>query len=110
MTIFTVGSIVYAADSPVSRVRPASMSAKNPILPPALWPYEREAIREGLYLLFERWDEVTLNIDEELVRHVSYFYKYYSIIDPHGTNRIIDRSRKYYPAIRKIFESHRLPE
>lgn len=110
ITMVTVGPIVYASDTPVGRARPVSISEKNPILPPSLWPYEREAIREGLYLLFERWDEVTLNIDEELVRHVSYFYKYYSIIDPHGTNRIIDRSRKYYPAIRKIFESHRLPE
>jgi hypothetical protein len=110
MTVFTVGSMADAADPPVSRVRPASISVKNPILPPALWPYEREAIREGLYLLFDRWNEAALNIDEELVRHVSYFYKYYSIIDPHGTNRIIERSRKYYPEIRKIFESHRLPE
>ncbi len=110
MMVFAVGSIVDAADTPVSRVRPVSIPVKDPILPPSLWPYEREAIREGLYLLFEQWDEAALNIDEELVRHVSYFYKYYSIVDPHGTNRIIERSRKYYPAIRKIFESHRLPE
>lgn len=51
-----------------------------------------------------------MNIDEELVRHVAYFYKYYSIIDPHGTNRVIRRSRKYYPEIRKIFKTYRLPE
>ncbi len=97
-------------DIPSSRNSTTTVSDRASIQPPPVWPYDRDTIRQGLRSLFDRWGEATLAVDEELVRHVSYFFKYYTIIDRHGTNTIIGRSRKFYPEIRKIFRKYDLPE
>ncbi len=92
------------ADSP-----PETSASGVSAFPDTVWPFDRVTIRRGIADLFEEWHETAFAIDPELVRHVCYFYKYYSIIDRHGTNEIIERSREYIPEIRKIFAEYNLP-
>ncbi len=92
------------ADSP-----PETSASGVSAFPDTVWPFDRVTIRRGIADLFEEWHETAFAIDPELVRHVAYFYKYYSIIDRHGTNEIIERSREYLPEIRKIFAEYNLP-
>ncbi|KPA10079.1 Lytic transglycosylase-like, catalytic domain protein, partial [Candidatus Magnetomorum sp. HK-1] len=60
--------------------------------------------------LLDDWGEPAFAIDEALIQHVSYFYKYYSVISHKRSNRAIIRGRKYLPEIIKIFDKYRLPE
>ncbi|MDM8516642.1 transglycosylase SLT domain-containing protein [Desulfobacterales bacterium HSG16] len=76
----------------------------------ANWPYTREDIHQALAEMFETWHETAFSIDDELVRHVFYFYKYYSVIERVGSNKVIERSKKYFPGILPIFQEYKLPE
>ena len=74
------------------------------------WPLKRSIIQSALIEMLEDWGEPAFEVDDVLVRHVSYFYKYYSIIDYKRSNRAIRRSQKYLPYIIKVFEKYKLPE
>lgn len=75
-----------------------------------LWPLDREIIRQEITSMLEEWGEPAFAVDRELVRHVCYFYKYYSIKDAARTNETISRGRKYLPSVIDIFSQYRLPE
>jgi soluble lytic murein transglycosylase-like protein len=74
------------------------------------WPFSRKALKKELVDMLEDWGESAFEVDDELVRHVVYFYKYYAIKDFEKSNRTIQRSRKYLPYILQVFEEYRLPE
>jgi len=74
------------------------------------WPLDRNMIKAELIQMLEDWGEPAFTVDEELVTHVSYFYKYYSIKDYKRTNRAIERSKKYLSFVIEVFEKYRLPE
>lgn len=111
--LLAVPAAAGAASTPESGARadsPPGTAVNRPSdLPDTVWPFDRVTIRRGIADLFDEWHETAFAIDAELVRHVSYFYKYYSIIDRHGTNEIIERSREYLPGIQKIFAEYNLP-
>ncbi len=73
------------------------------------WPYSRDFVRVKLIHMLDQWGETAFVVDETLVRHVCYFYKYFSLIDGDNTNRILARARVYLPDILRIFESQGLP-
>jgi len=74
------------------------------------WPLERTIIRNALIEMLDDWGEPAFEVDEILVRHVCYFFKYYSVKDYQRSNRAIKRSHKYLPYIIDVFNKHRLPE
>jgi len=74
------------------------------------WPLQRAIIKNELAKMLEDWGEPAFAVDDVLVRHVSYFYKYYSVVDYKRSNRAIARSEKYLPYIIKVFQKYQLPE
>ncbi|MCP4348570.1 MAG: transglycosylase SLT domain-containing protein [Desulfobacterales bacterium] len=74
------------------------------------FPFGRADIRNALADMLDDWGESAFEMDEELVRHVSYFYKYYLIVDYARSNAIIKRSEKYLPFIIEVFNEYNLPE
>ena len=74
------------------------------------WPLKRTIIKEELEKMLEDWGEPAFVVDDVLVRHVSYFYKYYSVVDYQRSNRAIQRSEQYLPYIIKVFQKYQLPE
>jgi len=74
------------------------------------WPFNSKFLKNQLIQLLNDWGEPAFAIDESLIQHVSYFYKYYSVISHKRSNRAIIRGRKYLPEIIKIFDRYRLPE
>jgi len=74
------------------------------------WPIKRSIIKAALIEMLEDWGEPAFEVDDVLVRHVSYFYKYYSVINYKRSNRAIKRSHQYLPYIIKVFKKYRLPE
>ncbi len=112
--VLPAGAGPEAGPTPPLEERPgretAIESLGEPVIPRTVWPYGRALVRRGIADLFHRWNETAFGVDEELVRHVCYFYKYYSVIDRTGTNEILQRSREFLPDIRSIFAEYRLPE
>lgn len=78
--------------------------------PAWFWPYDRHTLRRHLSDLLADWGETTVAVDAALVRHVCYFYKYYTVIDRRGTNTVLRRSEDYHPRIQEIFAEFGLPE
>lgn len=76
----------------------------------SVWPYQRSEIKQQLEAMLSDWGETVVEVDAALVRHVCYFYKYYTFIDRRGTNQVLQRSRDYYPNIRTIFSEFKLPD
>ena len=74
------------------------------------WPLDRQVIQTALINMLDDWGEPAFEVDIELVRHVSYFFKYYSVIDYQRSNRAIERSQQVLSYIRDTFETYRLPE
>jgi len=74
------------------------------------WPLERTVIRKELIDMLEDWGETAFEVDDILVRHVCYFFKYYSVKDYQRTNRAIKRSNQYLSYIIGVFKHYRLPE
>lgn len=74
------------------------------------WPFHREDIKKGLTEMLDAWGETAFEADDELVRHVCYFYKYYAIAYSAYSNSTIRRGRRYLPHITKVFEKYDLPK
>nr|WP_319493254.1 transglycosylase SLT domain-containing protein [uncultured Desulfobacter sp.] len=56
------------------------------------------------------WGETAFEVDDVLVRHVSYFIKYYAVAQVETSNMMIRRSEKYLHDIKKIFKKHGIAE
>ncbi len=76
----------------------------------ANFPFGRADIKKALSDMLDDWGESAFEVDEELVRHVSYFYKYYLIVDYTQSNTTIKRSENYLPFIIEVFNKYHLPE
>jgi len=74
------------------------------------WSFSREELKKELLNLFNEWGEMSFFVDEDLVQHVCYFYKYYSLRNRANTNKTIIRSKKYLPQIIDIFKNQGVPE
>ncbi len=70
----------------------------------------REEVKNELEKVIDDWGEAAFVVDDELVRHVAYFYKYYAIKEFEKSNRAIKRSQKYLPDIIDIFSKYKIPE
>lgn len=64
---------------------------------------DEAAIRKSLETMFREWEEKDFAVDEELLRHVSYFVKYFVFLNTEQTNRALRRSRAYLPGISRAF-------
>ncbi|MCE5333668.1 MAG: transglycosylase SLT domain-containing protein [Desulfobacteraceae bacterium] len=69
-----------------------------------------EMVKSALEAMLSDWGEAAFAVDDALVRHVSYFIKYYVLCDTERTNRAFERSRRYMPFIRDAFGAHDLHE
>ncbi len=67
-------------------------------------------IRPALESMLTDWGETAFVVDDVLVRHVSYFAKFFGILDRNETNRTIARSRKYLPRVCEVFSQYALHE
>jgi len=73
-------------------------------------PMDREEINTLLIQMLDDWNELAFQTDDELLRHVCYFYKYYAIKNFAASNTTIKRAQKYLPYILKLVKSYKLPE
>ncbi len=96
--------------------RDSVQTAEDPVLEGSgvdsgrLWPYETREIANALEILLADWNESMFAVDDSLIRHVCYFYKYYAMVDSEGSNEVIRRGRRYLPYIKKVFREYHLPE
>lgn len=72
--------------------------------------YELDSIKMQLKRLLADWGETEFQVDDTLIRHVSYFIKYYTVEDVERSNRAIQRSRKYLRNIKNTFKKYDIPE
>lgn len=80
------------------------------IISTSMWPYGLVEIRQELMRMLDDWGEASFEVDDTLLQHVTYFYKYYSIVKAEKANRILKRSEKYLPDIIGIYARYKLPE
>lgn len=64
---------------------------------------DESVMRMSLETMFREWEERNFAVDEELLRHVSYFVKYFAFVDAEKTNRALRRSCTYLPGISRAF-------
>jgi hypothetical protein len=69
-----------------------------------------DSVKNVLEAMLSEWGETAFAVDDTLVRHVSYFVKFYALCDTEKTNRAVERSRKYMPYIRDVFARQNLHE
>ncbi len=81
-----------------------------PVNRKSVWPFHREEIKKGLVGMLDEWGETAFEVDDELIRHVCYFYKYYAIVYSAYSNSTIRRSRPYLLHIISVFKKYQLPE
>ena len=67
-------------------------------------------VRIALESMLTEWGETAFVVDDVLVRHVSYFAKFFALCDREETNRAIARSRKYLPRVCEVFSHYALHE
>ncbi len=68
------------------------------------------ATRIMIATMLADWGETSFTVDDELVRHVSYFLKYLALYDRGATSRALRRSGSYLPYIRSQFGKYGLHE
>ncbi len=68
------------------------------------------AVKKELKSLLTDWKEVEFHVDDVLVRHVSYYIKYYTVEDVVRSNKAIRRSEECLHTITCIFKKYNLPE
>ena len=69
-----------------------------------------DSVKNVLEAMLSEWGETAFAVDDTLVRHVSYFVKFYALCDTEKTNRAVERSRKCMPYIRDVFAAQNLHE
>jgi hypothetical protein len=69
-----------------------------------------DQIKIALESMLADWGETAFVVDDALVRHVSYFAKFFAFCDREETNRAIARSRKYLPRVCEVFSHYALHE
>ncbi len=69
-----------------------------------------DSVKNVLEAMLSEWGETAFAVDDTLVRHVTYFVKFYALCDTEKTNRAVERSRKYMPYIRDVFARQNLHE
>ena len=74
------------------------------------WLFTQDEIQHELLSILNDWGEKSFIFDKELLRHVCYFFKYYTLNNRTSTNRTIIRSKKYLSRIISIFEKQKIPE
>lgn len=72
--------------------------------------FDLNSVENELGNMLEAWKEPAFQIDDVLVRHVSYFIKYYTVANVEKSNIIIQRSEKYLYYIKYIFRKYKIPE
>ncbi|MCG8549159.1 MAG: lytic murein transglycosylase, partial [Desulfobacterales bacterium] len=60
-------------------------------------------VEKQLSELMADWGETAFDIDNVLVRHVSYYIKYYTVQNVDKSNKMIRRSEKYLHHIKQVF-------
>ncbi|MBF0451159.1 MAG: lytic transglycosylase domain-containing protein [Candidatus Magnetomorum sp.] len=74
------------------------------------WFFTQDEIQHELLSVLKDWGEKSFIIDKELLRHVCYFFKCYTLKNRTSTNKTIIRSKKYLSRIISIFEKQKIPE
>lgn len=69
-----------------------------------------DTLKVALESMLAEWGETAFSVDETLVRHVSYFVKYFALCETEKTNRALERSRKYMPYVGDAFAAQNLHE
>ncbi|NDY72205.1 lytic murein transglycosylase [Desulfobacter hydrogenophilus] len=72
--------------------------------------FDLNTVENQLTELMADWEETAFTVDDVLVRHVSYFIKYYTVQHVDKSNKIIRRSEKYLHYIKKTFKKYGIAE
>ncbi|WP_245568988.1 transglycosylase SLT domain-containing protein [Desulfobacter curvatus] len=72
--------------------------------------FDLNTVEKQLTEMMADWDETAFEVDDELVRHVSYFIKYYTVQNVDKSNKMIRRSEKYLYDIKKAFRKYGIAE
>lgn len=72
--------------------------------------FDLNTVEKQLKQLVKDWGEVNFQVDDVLVRHVSYYIKYYAVQDVERSNQAILRSETYLPFIKYIFRKYKIHE
>lgn len=72
--------------------------------------FDLNTVEKQLNEMMADWGETAFDVDDLLVRHVSYFIKYYTVQNVDKSNKIIRRSEKYLHYIKKIFKKYNIVE
>ena len=72
--------------------------------------FDLYTVEKELTRMLADWGETAFEVDDVLVRHVSYFIKYYTVAHVDKSNKIIRRSEKYLRYIKKRFKKHGIAE
>ena len=72
--------------------------------------FDLDTVEKQLTEMMADWGETAFDVDDVLVRHVSYFIKYYTVQHVDKSNRIIRRSEKYLHYIKKTFKKYSIAE
>ncbi len=93
----------------VFQISPAEPKTSPPLKvpPPA---FGLAAVKQELKNLLKDWKEVEFHVDDVLIRHVSYYIKYYAVEDVDRSNKAIRRSEEYLHHIICLFKKYGLPE
>lgn len=63
-------------------------------------------VEKQLTELMVDWGETAFEVDDVLVRHVSYYIKYYTVQNIDKSNKMIRRSEKYLHHIKMVFKKY----
>ncbi len=72
--------------------------------------FDLTTVEKQLKDMMADWGETAFNVDDVLVRHVSYFIKYYTVQNVDKSNKIIQRSEKYLHYIKRTFKKYDIVE
>ena len=72
--------------------------------------FDLYTVEQQLTDMMADWGEPAFEVDDVLVRHVSYFIKYYAVAHVETSNKMIRRSEKYLHHIKKTFKKHGIAE
>jgi len=72
--------------------------------------FDLYTVEKQLTDMMADWGETAFEVDDVLVRHVSYFIKYYAVEHVDQSNKMIRRSEKYLRYIKKRFKKHGIAE
>nr|WP_320016869.1 transglycosylase SLT domain-containing protein [uncultured Desulfobacter sp.] len=72
--------------------------------------FDLNTVEKQLKEMMADWGEAAFDVDDLLVRHVSYFIKYYTVQNVDRSNKIIRRSEKYLHYIKKTFKKYSIDE